>query len=131
MKNFIISVFINVLALFIIAKLLDGVFIDGFKTLIVSAVVLAFIHAILKPVLMFVSIPFNLMSMGLFTLFINAFLFYFASNLVTGFKVTTFWYAFLASIMLSVITILADAYLFKKNERVLKNYGNTPPKQNM
>jgi len=131
MKNFIISILINILALFIIAKLLDGVSIAGAKALIISAIVLTLIHAILKPILMFISIPFNLMSLGIFTLFINAFLFYFASNLVTGFKVTTFWYAFLAAIMLSIITILADAYLFKKNVRVLKNYGNTPPKQNM
>jgi len=68
------------------------------------------------------------MSLGVFTLFINAFLFYFASNLVSGFKVTTFWYAFLAAIMLSVITIIMDAYFLKKNVRVLKDYGNTPPK---
>ena len=128
MKNFIISVFVNILALFIIVKLLDGVSIDGSKTLIISALVLTLIHVFIKPVLMFVSIPFNLMSLGVFTLFINAFLFYFASNLVSGFKVTTFWYAFLAAIMLSVITIIADAYFLKKNVRVLKDYGNTPPK---
>ena len=128
MKNFIISVFVNILALFIIVKLLDGVSIDGSKTLIISALVLTLIHVFIKPVLMFVSIPFNLMSLGVFTLFINAFLFYFASNLVSGFKVTTFWYAFLAAIMLRVITIIADAYFLKKNVRVLKDYGNTPPK---
>ncbi len=128
MKNFIISVFVNILALFIIVKLLDGVSIDGSKTLIISAFVLTLIHVFIKPVLMFVSIPFNLMSLGVFTLFINAFLFYFASNLVSGFKVTTFWYAFLAAIMLSVITIIMDAYFLKKNVRVLKDYGNTPPK---
>lgn len=128
MKNFIISVFVNILALFIIVKLLDGVSIDSSKTLIISALVLTLIHVFIKPVLMFVSIPFNLMSLGVFTLFINAFLFYFASNLVSGFKVTTFWYAFLAAIMLSVITIIMDAYFLKKNVRVLKDYGNTPPK---
>lgn len=128
MKNFIISVFVNILALFIIVKLLDGVSIDGSKTLIISAFVLTLIHVFIKPVLMFVSIPFNLMSLGVFTLFINAFLFYFASNLVSGFKVTTFWYAFLAAIMLSVITIIMDAYFLKRNVRVLKDYGNTPPK---
>jgi len=128
MKNFIISVFVNILALFIIVKLLDGVSIDGSKTLIISALVLTLIHVFIKPVLMFVSIPFNLLSLGIFTLFINAFLFYFASNLVTGFKVANFWSAFLAAIMLSVITIIADAYFLKKNVRVLKDYGNTPPK---
>jgi putative membrane protein len=128
MKNFIISVFVNILALFIIVKLLDGVSIDSSKTLIISALVLTLIHVFIKPVLMFVSIPFNLLSLGIFTLFINAFLFYFASNLVSGFKVTTFWYAFLAAIMLSVITIIMDAYFLKKNVRVLKDYGNTPPK---
>jgi len=128
MKNFIISVFVNILALFIIVKLLDGVSIDGSKTLIISALLLTLIHVFIKPVLMFVSIPFNLFSLGIFTLFINAFLFYFASNLVSGFKVTTFWYAFLAAIMLSVITIIMDAYFLKKNVRVLKDYGNTPPK---
>ncbi len=128
MKNFIISVFVNIIALFIIVKLLDGVSIDGSKTLIISALVLTLIHVFIKPVLMFVSIPFNLLSLGIFTLFINAFLFYFASNLLSGFKVATFWYAFLAAIMLSVITIIADAYFLKKNVRVLKDYGNTPPK---
>ncbi len=127
MKNFIISVLVNFFALFIIVKLLDGIAIDGWHTMAVAAIVLTFIHTFLKPVIIFISLPFNILSLGILTLFINAGLFYFASKLVTGFKVTTFWYAFLAALILSVITVIIDAYVIKKNVRVLKHYGNTPP----
>ena len=131
MRNFVISVLVNVLALFIITKLLSGVSIYGWQTIILSAIALTLIYTFLKPIIIFITLPINMLSLGILTLFINAGLFYFASKLIDGFRVANFWSAFLAAIMLSVITIIADTYLLKKNVRVIKKYGNIPPKQNL
>jgi putative membrane protein len=131
MRNFIISVLINVLALFIITKLLSGVSIASWQTITLAAIVLTLIYTFLKPIIIFVTLPINILSLGIFTLFINAGLFYFASKLIDGFIVANFWSAFLAAIMLSIITIIADTYLLKKNVRVIKHYGNIPPRQDL
>ena len=131
MKNFIISVLVNFFALFIIVKILDGVVINGWHTMAVASIVLTFISYFIKPIIMLVSLPFNVLTLGILTLFINACLFYFASKLVTGFTVTTFWYAFLAALLLSIITVLTDTFLIKKNVRIIKHYGNIPPRQDL
>ena len=91
------------LAVFLSAYLLSGVHVDGFATALIVAVVLGIVNAILKPILIILTLPINILTLGLFTLVINALLILLTTNLVSGFKVDGFWWALLFSLVLSII----------------------------
>lgn len=101
------SILINwvVAALVIVAAayLLSGVHIADFTTALVAAVVLGIINAILKPILVFLTLPINILTLGLFTLVINAALIMLATYFVPGFVVDGFGWAILLSVVMSVI----------------------------
>ena len=97
MKNFIKVVLINIFALFIVASMLDGVIISSWTTLFFAAIVLSLINIYLKPIIKIIALPVNLLTLGLFTLFINAFLFMFVESLVKGFYIKTLYQTFYKS----------------------------------
>ena len=102
--NFLVKTFITTLAVVITSYLLGGVSVDSFVTALVVAFVLGVLNMILKPVLILLTIPVTVMSLGLFLLVINAFIIQLAAYFVTGFQVNTFWWALLFSIILSVVS---------------------------
>lgn len=91
------------LAVFISAEIIPGVEVDSFFVAFIAALVLGVINAILKPILLILTLPINIFTLGLFTLVINAFLVLLASNLVDGFRVAGFWWALLFSLVMSVV----------------------------
>jgi len=123
MRNFIVVTLINAFALFLIANIVNGITINGWQTLAASAVVLTLITIFLKPIISFITLPINIFSLGFFTLFINAFLFYIVGKLVKGFIVADFITAFIGALLLSIITILVEVLIIKDKKRVLKKYG--------
>lgn len=97
--NWVVSAF----AILVAAYLLPGVTVSSFTSALVVAVVLGIINAFIKPVLIILTLPINILTLGLFTFVINALLIILVANLVSGFKVNGFWWALLFSIVLSVI----------------------------
>lgn len=91
------------LAVFISAQIIPGVSVDSFFVAFIAALVLGIINVILKPILLILTLPINIFTLGLFTLVINAFLVLLASNLVDGFRVDGFWWALLFSLVMSVV----------------------------
>ena len=91
------------LAIFLSAYLLSGVHVDDFATALIVAVVLGIVNAVLKPVLIILTLPITILTLGLFTLFINALLILLTTQFVSGFRVDGFWWAFLFSLVLSVV----------------------------
>ncbi len=81
----------------------QGVRVDGFQTALVTALILGIINAFLKPVLLILTLPINLMTLGFFTLVINAGLIMLTSSLVSGFQVESFWWALLFSLFLGFV----------------------------
>lgn len=108
MKQLLVKWIINSTALLVVAHLVSGVTIDNWGTVFVAALVLGMLNAFLRPVLIFLTLPVNVLTLGLFTLFINAFLFYLATELVRGFRVTDFWHAFVASVLFSFVSFLLN-----------------------
>ena len=106
--KFFLKVLVSALAVFITAYLLPGVSVDPFTTAIVVAFVLAVLNALLRPVLIILTIPVTVMSLGLFLLVINAFIIQIAAYVVRGFSVSNFWWALLFSVILSVVTWVLD-----------------------
>jgi putative membrane protein len=94
---------ISALAILVSAYILPGVHVASFVTALVAAVVLGIVNAILKPILILLSLPITVLTLGLFTLVIDALLILLTSAIVPGFKVDGFWWAFLFSLVLSVV----------------------------
>lgn len=101
------SIFINWLvsafAILVTAYILPGVSVQSFTSALVAAVVLGVINALIKPVLLILTLPINILTLGLFTFVINALVIILTANLVSGFKVDGFWWALIFSIVLSLI----------------------------
>jgi putative membrane protein len=113
--NFVIKLIFAAIAVIIASYLLPGVAVDTFLTAIILAAVLALLNATLKPLLVILTIPITVFSMGLFLLVINAVIILFADWLVPGFEVANFWWALAFSLILSIIVYIFDS-LTKERE---------------
>lgn len=102
---------INALTLLILPYVIPSIKIRGFGTALVIAVVLGAINALLRPLLVLLTLPVTLLTLGLFILVINALLFQFAAWLLKGFEVTGFWAAFFGSILYSVVSWILSALI--------------------
>lgn len=102
--NFITRLVTSTLAILVVTYLLPGVSVDNAVTAIVVAAVLALLNTILKPVLIFLTFPITIVTLGLFLLVINALMILLAAKLVPGFRVDGFWWALFFSVILSIVT---------------------------
>ncbi len=104
MNNLLLKLIISTLSVFITAWILgDAVVLNGFGTAILVALVLAVFNVTLKPVLVFFTLPATLVTFGLFLFVINALVIMATDYLIAGFTVTSFWWALLFSLVLSVV----------------------------
>lgn len=110
-KQLIVKWIINSTALLTVVHLVPGVSIDNWPTVFVAAVVLGLLNAFLRPVLIFLTLPVTVLTLGLFTLFINAFLFYLAAKLVSGFHVDSFGHAFLGAFIFSLVSFMLNIFI--------------------
>ncbi len=108
MGNILLKIVISSLAVFLAAYLLPGIHVDNYVEAILVAVVLALLNGFVKPVLIILTIPFTVFTLGLFLLVINAAMVLLAAHFVEGFHVDGFWWALLFSIVLSVITSIME-----------------------
>ena len=100
----IIHFVVSALAILITAYILPGVHVDGIFVALVLAVVLGAINAFLRPILIVLTLPISVLTLGLFVLIINGLLVMLASYIVPGFVVASFWSAFLFGIVLAIIS---------------------------
>lgn len=101
--SILINWLVSGLAILVAAYLLPGVHVSSFTSALVAAVVLGVINAFIKPILLILTLPINILTLGLFTLVINALVIILTADLVPGFKVDGFWWALGFSIILSLI----------------------------
>ena len=102
--KFLAQLIVSALAVIVSSMILPGVHVDNAITAIIVAAVLALFNAIIKPVLVILTIPITILTMGFFLLVINAFLILLAAKIVDGFHVSGFWIAMLFSLLLSLVT---------------------------
>jgi putative membrane protein len=102
---------LTVLTLLVVAEYVPGIEVDGFAAALVAAVVLGLLNIFIKPVLILLTLPFNILTLGMFTFVINALLFWFAANTIEGFAVATFWHALLGSLIVTVVGTVGSKYL--------------------
>lgn len=117
--KFIIRLLINAIALACISYLsVAGVHADGIQALLIGAVVLGIANAVLKPILLVVSCPLEILSLGLFTLVINAVIFYWVLKLIGGWVVPGFMSAFWAALVMSIISWILSLVLGERRDEV-------------
>jgi putative membrane protein len=97
---------INALAFYVVAYLVPGVTISGWTALLVISVVWGVLTTILKPILVVLTLPVNIMTLGLFTFVINAFLILLMSRFVDGFRVEGFVTALIAAVVLALVNVV-------------------------
>jgi len=112
----ILRMLLTAIAVVIIARFLPGVEISNFTNAIFVAIVLGFLRITVKPILIFLTLPATILTLGLFLLVINAIIIMLASYFVTGFTVSGFWTALLFSILLSMFQSVLYSFLREKNE---------------
>lgn len=101
----------NALGLLLVAEFVPGITVDGFYTAVVAAVILGILNAVVKPVLVLLTLPITLLTLGLFTLVINAALFIFAASFIDGFAVAGFWYGLLGSVLMSIVSTVGSKFI--------------------
>jgi len=106
--GFILKLLLTGAAAMLSAYILPGVSIDGYMTAIILALVLAVLNAIVRPILVLLTIPVTILTLGLFLLVINALIILLADSLIAGFDTAGFLTALLFSLVLSVITAILD-----------------------
>lgn len=108
MISLITRILIGALALLIVAKIIPGVMITGLYPAIIAAIILGILNAIVKPVLVVLTLPITIVTLGLFVFVINALLFMFAASFIDGFAVSGFMAALLGSIVVSIVTTIGN-----------------------
>ncbi|HSR59974.1 MAG TPA: phage holin family protein [Robiginitalea sp.] len=109
--NFILRLLLSALAVLLLANILPGVRVDSYGIAVLVAVVLSLLNLIVKPLLIILTLPVTLITLGLFLLVINAVIILLASKLVTGFWVDGFWTALLFSLLLSLLQAVLFTFL--------------------
>ncbi len=104
--SFIIRLILSTMAVIVSAYILPGVAVDSFTTAILAALIISLLNVLVKPILIILTIPFTILTLGLFLLVINAIIILLASSVIAGFTVDGFWYALLFSIVLSIVNSL-------------------------
>jgi putative membrane protein len=107
----ILRLLLTALAVVILAKVLPGVGVDSYGTAIIVAIVLGLLNFLVKPILVLLTLPVTIITLGLFLLIVNALIILLADNLVSGFSVDSIWWAVLFSLLLSILQSILHSLL--------------------
>jgi putative membrane protein len=102
---------ITALSLWVVGHLFKGIRFSSTSALVVAALLLGLANAVVRPLLVVLTLPLTLLSFGLFLLVINALMLMLVARLVSGFKVDGFWTAFWASILISLLSLVLGAFV--------------------
>lgn len=102
---------LNAVALLIVAYLLPGISVASFGAALIAALVLGLLNTLVKPVLVLLTLPITIVTMGLFLLVLNALVFWFAGSVLKGFHVAGFWWALGGAIIYSLVSGLLSRLL--------------------
>ncbi|PLX28890.1 hypothetical protein C0581_00660 [Candidatus Parcubacteria bacterium] len=104
----------NAGVLLLIAYYVPNIAVAGFYAALITALVLGLVNAIIRPILLLLTLPVNLLTLGLFTFVINALLFWFVSTVVEGFMVVGFQAAFIGALLMTIASWFIGQFLKKK-----------------
>ncbi|MDY7546408.1 phage holin family protein [Glaciimonas sp. Gout2] len=106
---------INALALLAVPYLMHSVSVDSFGAALVAALILGFVNTLIRPILLVLTLPATVLTLGLFIFIINGLMFWVVAQLVGGFHVASFWAAVGGAILYSIVSWALSTLLLKKN----------------
>jgi len=121
LSNFLLHWAIMSLSLWVASYLFSGIKFSGMPSLLVSALVLGFANAVIRPILFFLTLPITLVTLGFFVLVINALMIMLVAKLVKGFQLSGFWTAFFASIFIAIFTLIIEWMLPSQGAIIIQN----------
>lgn len=107
----ILRLLLNALAVIILSYVLPGVGVDSMITAIIVALVLSILNFLVKPILIILTLPITILTLGLFLLIINAIIILIAAHFITGFEVSSIWWAIIFSLLLSFLQSILHSML--------------------
>ncbi len=110
----IIRILVTAVLVLLIANFMPGVYVAGFTTSIIVALVLGLLNIFIKPIMVLLTLPFTIITFGLFLLVINALIIMLCTEIVGGFSVASFWTALLFSVILSISQSIMSGILGEK-----------------
>ncbi len=111
MFGFLVRWSINLLALVVAAILIKGIRIQSIETGVIAAGILGLVNAVIRPIVLVLTLPINILTLGLFTLVINAVLLELVADLVPGFAIESFGAAFFGALLISIISWLLNLFV--------------------
>ena len=108
MLSFLLHLVLTAGALLIVARLVGGVYVTGFGAALFGALVLGIVNAIVRPVMILLTLPITILTLGLFLFVINALMLWLVSALVPGIRISGFGAALLGSLLLTLLNLLID-----------------------
>lgn len=118
MAAFIIRWFVTTIAVFVATKLVPGIKCEPLEALLGASLLLGIINAFVRPVLMLLSLPFIIATMGLFIFVVNALLLLFVSKVIPSFSVDGFWTAFFGAIIISLVSWILSSFFRTSDGRI-------------
>ena len=99
---------LSAVALMFLAYLLPGIVVKSFGSALLAAAVIALLNSIVRPILIVLTLPVTVVTLGLFLLVINALMFWLAGSMLSGFEVSSFWWALAGAIVYSLLSMVVD-----------------------
>ena len=99
---------LSAVALMFLAYLLPGIVVKSFGAALLAAAVIALLNSIVRPILIVLTLPVTVVTLGLFLLVINALMFWLAGSMLSGFEVSSFWWALAGAIVYSLLSMVVD-----------------------
>ncbi len=124
LSDFLIHWAIMSLSLWVASYVFNGIKFSDKSSLLVSALMLGFVNAVLRPILLILTFPLTIVTLGLFILVVNALMIMLVAKLVNGFKLSGFWTAFFVSIFIALFSLFIE-YFLPSQGVVIMNSGNT------
>ena len=108
MKQLIAKILVNGAALMFTSNLIDGIYVDGLGSVSIAAIILGIVNAVIRPLLLILTLPLNVFTLGLFTFVINGLVLKTVAGVVAGFDIVGMWPAIIGAIILSVVSTVLN-----------------------
>jgi putative membrane protein len=116
-RSFLQRWLVTAAGVLVASKIVPGIEANDLLTLLAASLLLGIFNAFLRPIMLFLSLPFLIVTLGLFTFVVNALLLLLVSKLVTSFQISGFWAAFFGAVVISIVSLIANALIGKPEKR--------------
>ena len=117
MRSFILRIIIVAFTIFLVSLLMPGVHVENFWSAIIFSIVLGLINAFIRPLISLLTLPIKILTLGLFSLVINAFLFWIVTLFVPGVEVDSIIATFLAALIVWLVSVIVNKFLKSKKKK--------------